>query len=336
MLSGPKIKIDKARTTCRASDYMKQQMKIYRNIEDFKKLKNLVVTVGTFDGVHVGHQKIISRMKELANELDGETVVVTFQPHPRLVVQPNGKDLKFINTEEKKFDLLEMFGIDHLIVINFTKEFAKNSSEDFVKDVLIDKVGTKNLIIGYDHHFGNKREGSFENLKILGDKYRFSVEEVEAQYIHNLAVSSTQIRNALKLGKVFLANELLGYEYSITGKVVPGKKIGRKMGFPTANIDIQDEYKLISAVGVYSCRIVINDKTYFGMGNIGYRPTVDHGELTIEVHIFDFDEDIYNKTISISFVERIRDEIKFVNLDALKTQLEKDRTTVIDKLLNRY
>jgi len=162
------------------------------------------------------------------------------------------------------------------------------------------------------------------------------VEEVEAQYIHNLAVSSTQIRNALKLGKVFLANELLGYEYSITGKVVPGKKIGRKMGFPTANIDIQDEYKLISAVGVYSCRIVINDKTYFGMGNIGYRPTVDHGELTIEVHIFDFDEDIYNKTISISFVERIRDEIKFVNLDALKTQLEKDRTTVIDKLLNRY
>ncbi|MFC2107478.1 bifunctional riboflavin kinase/FAD synthetase [Bacteroidota bacterium] len=309
-------------------------MKIYRNIEDFRKLANPVVTVGTFDGVHVGHQKIIGRMKDLAKEVDGETVVVTFHPHPRLVVQPNGRDLKFINTEEKKFELLEMFGIDHLIVINFTKEFAKNSSIEFVKDILVDKVGTKNLIIGYDHHFGNNREGSFENLKILGDKFGFNVEEVEAQYIHNLAVSSTQIRNALKLGKVFLANELLGYEYSITGNVVPGKKLGRKMGFPTANIEIQDEYKLISAVGVYSCKIMINGKSYLGMGNIGYRPTVDDGDLTIEVHIFDFDEEIYNQTIAISFVERIRDEIKFESLDALKMQLDKDKMVVLDKFVN--
>ena len=308
-------------------------MNIYRTLEEFKEVRNPVVTVGTFDGVHVGHQKIFSRMKEISQETEGETVVVTFHPHPRLVVQPNGFQLKFINTEDKKFELLEKFGIDHLLIINFTMEFAKNSSEDFVKSTLVDVVGVKNLVIGYDHHFGKNREGSFENLKLLGNKYGFGVEEVEAQYIHNLAVSSTQIRNALKLGKVFLANEMLGYEYSITGKVIPGKKIGRGMGFPTANIEISDEYKLISAVGVYSCRINIDRKKYFGMGNIGYRPTVDHGNLTIEVHIFDFDQDIYDKTISISFVERIRDEIKFENLDALKEQLEKDKKEVTDKFL---
>ncbi len=306
-------------------------MKVYRKIKEFREIKNPVVTVGTFDGVHVGHQKIFNKMKELANVVNGETVVVTFHPHPRLIIHSNGKLLKFINTEDKKFALIEKLGIDHLIIINFTKEFAKNSSGDFVKSILVDKVGVKNLVIGYDHHFGKNREGSFENLKAMGTKYGFDVEEVPAQYVHNIAVSSTQIRNALKLGKVFLANEMLGYEYSITGKVVPGKKIGRGIGFPTANIEIQDEYKLISAVGVYSSRVIVDGKTYHGMANIGYRPTVDHGDLTIEVHIFDFDKDIYGQTITISFVERIRDEIKFESLDALKEQLQIDRDEVLNK-----
>ena len=303
-------------------------MKIFNNIKDFIKINNPVVTVGTFDGVHTGHQKILNRMKEAAKTINGETVLVTFYPHPRLVLHSDSKNLKFINTQEKKVKLLEKFGLDNLIIIPFTLEFAKTSSADFVKNILVDVIQTRKLIVGYDHHFGKNRLGDFSILYDLGRKYGFDVERVQAQNVNNINVSSTKIRNALKEGKIKTANQLLGYDYSITGKVVEGNKIGRKIGFPTANIDLENEYKLIAANGVYACRIEWKGKIYKGMGNIGVRPTVNNSDLTIEVHIFDFNEKIYNETICISFTDRIRDEIKFDNLEKLRQQLVKDREKV--------
>jgi len=303
-------------------------LKIYQNIKDFPKATSAVVTVGTFDGLHLGHQKIIRRMTELARENNGETILVTFDPHPRLVVNSNSHEIKFINTQKRKFDLLNKLGIDHLIIIPFTKEFAKTSSEDFIKEYLIDSIGAKKLIVGYDHHFGRDREGNYQKLHQLGKKYGFDVEEISAQYIGDTAVSSTKIRKALMDGDVNLANEMLGYEYSITGIVVEGNKIGRSIGFPTANIEIEDKYKLIAAGGVYACRVDIDGKRNAGMGNIGTRPTVGINGLVTEVHIFDFDKDIYGQEITIYFVDRIRDEKKFNSLEELKTQLRKDQLRV--------
>ncbi len=305
-------------------------MKIYHGLEEFGEATNPVVTVGTFDGVHIGHSKIFERMNRIAREKKGETVVVTFHPHPRLVIHPDSKDLKFINNQERKYDLIESYGIDHLLIIPFTREFASTDAAGFVRNVLVDTIGVKELVVGYDHHFGKNREGSFEELLKLSEKYGFGVEQIPVQDINNIAVSSTKIRNALKEGRIREANELLGYEYSITGKVVPGNKIGRKIGFPTANIELEDEYKLITAIGVYACRVLWNGAMYEGMGNIGFRPTINHSDLTIEVHIFAFDEEIYGDTITIYFVDRIRDEVKFDDLDALAEQLRKDRKTTMD------
>ncbi|NOX48907.1 MAG: bifunctional riboflavin kinase/FAD synthetase [Chlorobi bacterium] len=288
----------------------------------------MAVTVGTFDGLHLGHQKIIGRMKETAHEINGETVVVTFDPHPRLVLYADSKNLKFINTRERKFKLLEEFGIDHLIIIPFTKEFAKNTPEDFIRNFLTQKINMRKLVIGYDHHFGNQREGNFERLSELGEKYGFLVEEIPALYVNGTAVSSTKIRHALMDGEVKWANELLGYKYSITGIVVEGNRIGRTIGFPTANIEIEDKYKLIAAGGVYACEVERKGEMYSGMGNIGVRPTIGINGLVTEVHIFDFDEDIYGEEIRIIFIDRIRDEVKFEGLEALKSQLSKDRENV--------
>lgn len=304
-------------------------MRIYKNIEEFKKLDFPVLTVGTFDGLHIGHQKIITRMTEIARINNGETVLVTFDPHPRLVLNNNKGDLKFINTQKRKYKLLESFGIDHMIIIPFTKEFAKTSSENFVKEYLVDRLGVKTLIVGYDHHFGRNREGNYQKLIGQGKELGFEVEEIPAQYIRETAVSSTKIRNALLNGDVGYANEMLGYIYNICGNVVEGNKIGRTIGFPTANVDVEDEYKLIAAGGVYACHVEIDGKMYSGMGNIGTRPTVGINGLVTEVHIFDFDMDIYGKEIAIYFLERIRDEKKFSGLDELKKQLELDKAFTI-------
>jgi len=309
-------------------------VKIHHNLDDFEQVKHPVVTVGTFDGVHLGHQKIFERMKILAKEAKGETIVVTFHPHPRLVVHPDSRDLKFINTQQKKYKLIEEAGIDHLVIIEFTLEFSHLSSTGFIKYILADILKAERLITGYDHHFGKDREGGYETLVELGKEYGFTVEKVPEQYVHNMSVSSTKVRAALRLGQVALANEMLGYDYSITGKVVPGKKIGRTIGFPTANIELDDSYKLISAIGVYACTVEWNNKHFRGMGNIGYRPTVEDGDLTIEVHIFDFDQDIYGEEISIGFIDRIRDEVRFKNLEGLKEQLVKDREQVLDLFNN--
>ncbi|MCD4665062.1 MAG: adenylyltransferase/cytidyltransferase family protein, partial [Bacteroidales bacterium] len=210
-------------------------MKVYKNINDFAIINYPVVTVGTFDGLHIGHQKIVKQMTGIAKKNNGETILVTFDPHPRLVIYADSKNLKFINTQKRKFQLLENFGIDHLIIIPFTKEFAKTSSEDFIKDYLVDKLNVKKLVVGYDHHFGKNREGNYDQVSMMGEKFGFEVIEVSAQFVENTPASSTKIRNALMEGNIRRANAMLGYDYSITGIVVEGNRIGRKIGFPTAN-----------------------------------------------------------------------------------------------------
>jgi len=307
-------------------------VKIYHSIDLFQPVPNPVVSVGTFDGVHIGHQQIFADMNEEARRCGGETVVVTFYPHPRLVIHPDSKNLKFINTQERKYEIINRSQIDHLIIIPFTREFANLSSADFVKRYLIDKIKMFKLIIGYDHHLGKDRLGSFNELKGLGKIYGFELAEVPVRMVDDVAVSSTKIRNALKEGDVKLANSLLGYDYSISGKVVHGSRIGRTIGFPTANIEMEDEYKLISDVGVYACKVDYHGMIYKGMGNIGYRPTIEPGDLTIEVNIFDFDEEIYGERIIIYFLDRIRDEIKFENLSKLREQLTIDRARALEML----
>jgi len=307
-------------------------LKVYNNIADFKGSNYSVVTVGTFDGLHLGHQHIITRMKEIAMQNKGDTILVTFNPHPRLVLNNSPEPIKFISTHQRKQWLLQKFGIDNKIIIPFTKEFAATPSEVFIKDYLVDKLQVKKLIVGYDHHFGKNREGNYQQLKKMGEQYGFEVEEVPAQYVDDVAVSSTKIRKALCDGDINKANKMLGYNYSITGKVIAGNKIGRTIGFPTANIEIGDDYKLICLGGVYACEVEIDGKTYKGMGNIGTRPTVGINGLVTEVHIFDFDEDIYGKEITISFIDRIRDEKKFENLESLREQLTKDKLLVADLL----
>jgi riboflavin kinase/FMN adenylyltransferase len=313
-------------------------LKLYNCIKDFKPVPNPVVTIGTFDGVHVGHQEVFNQMKKEAKKLNGETVVITFHPHPRLVLGKDSENLKFIKTERKKFEHIDKAGIDNLVIVNFTKEFSKQSSEQFVKDLIVDYIHPKLMIIGYDHHFGKDRQGSFENLKLLGTKYGFDVEKVHEQNIDGNTISSTRIRNLLSDGNVEEANELLGHEYSITGKVVKGKSIGHNLGFPTANIEVEDQYKLIAAVGVYACRVSVKGKLYLGMSNIGYRPTIEYDngvehDITIEINIFEFDQDIYGEEITIFFVARMRNEKKFESKQALIDQLKIDKRTAL-KILN--
>lgn len=307
-------------------------MKIYNNIDEFRDVASPVVTTGTFDGVHLGHREIFRVMRENAERIGGETVVVTFHPHPRLVIHPDSKDLRFINTQKKKIKLMGDAGVQHLVIIPFTREFSHTASSEFIRRYLVEKIGLKKLIIGHDHHFGKDRQGSFGELIGLAKIHGFEVEKVPEQQVEGIPVSSTKIRRALVEGDVKLANKLLGYEYSISGKVVPGNKIGRTIGFPTANIALEDQFKLISANGVYACRVRIGDRYYKGMGNIGYRPTIDSGGLTIEVHIFDFDEEIYDIEIEIFFLDRIRDEKRFDNLQELRNQLINDKARTLDLL----
>jgi riboflavin kinase/FMN adenylyltransferase len=300
-------------------------VKVYTDIIDFKNVKNPVVTTGTFDGVHLGHQKIIARLKETAREENGETVLITFFPHPRMVLFPDDNDLKLINTQEEKIELLGQYGIDHLIIIPFTKEFSRLTSVEFVRNILVNQLMTKRLVIGYNHHFGRNREGSFEHLKEYGPLYGFEVEEIPAKDIDSIEISSTKIRHALQTGDVRTAASYLGHEFSLTGRVVDGKKIGREIGYPTANILVEDKYKIIPADGVYAVKVKHDDKLYGGMLNIGNNPTVNGKHKTIEVNIFDFNKDIYEENATIYFVERLRDEVKFNGLEALKDQLAIDK-----------
>ncbi|RXQ96497.1 bifunctional riboflavin kinase/FAD synthetase [Ancylomarina salipaludis] len=306
-------------------------MKVHTDLNNFSA-KNPVVTIGTFDGVHLGHKKVIKRLQELAKAVNGETVIFTFYPHPRLVLDTHQAELRLINTLEEKKILLEATGIDHLVIYPFTKEFSKLSYTDFVEKILVGKIGMRSLVVGYDHKFGHKRKGTYEDLKMYADKLNFNIEQLEVLNVDAIDISSTKIRQALSQGDIETTNKYLGHRYFIKGIVVGGKKIGHEIGFPTANIDPQESYKLVPKDGVYAVKVEVDEVMYTGMLNIGFRPTVNHqmDNRSIEVNIFDFDENIYYKNISIYFYKRIRDEQMFKGIDALKEQLEKDKETVLD------
>lgn len=299
-------------------------MKIYHGIEDFTRLPNAVVTSGTFDGVHVGHQKILSRLQEAATRNGGETVVITFWPHPRLVLHPEETSLKLLNTFEEKAELLKEQGIQHLVRIPFTREFSQLSSEEFITKIIVE-IGTKKLIIGYDHHFGKNREGSFEQLTLNGPKYGFEVEEIPRQDVDHVGVSSTKIRKALEEGDIETATHFLGNPYSLTGRVVMGDKLGRILGYPTANLEIDTGYKLVPADGIYAVTVRYGHKNYNGMLYIGNRPTVHGAKRNIEVNIFDFDKDIYGESLTVYFHKLIRGDARFNDLEELKQQLHRDK-----------
>ncbi|MCO6498909.1 MAG: bifunctional riboflavin kinase/FAD synthetase [Vicingus serpentipes] len=307
-------------------------MKIYNGLEAFQKVKNVVLTTGTFDGVHQGHRVIINQLKKHAEKIGGETVVLTFFPHPRMVLYPENNDLRLINTIEERKKLLEEAGIDHLIIHPFSKEFSRLSSLDFVRKILVNQLNINTLVIGYDHHFGRNREGSFKNLKEFGEIYDFTVQEIPAQEVQQINISSTKIRNSLIHGEINAANQFLGYPYTISGTVVEGDQVGREIGFPTANIKIDEWYKLIPANGVYAVKVRVNQQEYQGMLNIGNRPTLDGKKQTIEVNIFNFNENIYNKAIQVEFYERIRSEQRFEELVALKKQLTLDKEKTLQVL----
>ena len=309
-------------------------MKIYYDIEKFNKVPNAVVTIGTFDGVHRGHQEILKNMVNRAKELDGESVVVTFYPHPRQVLS-HDSGIRFISTQEEKIKHLEALGIDNLIIIKFTKEFAAIPSEDFIKDYLVKNIQPAVLIIGYDHHFGKGRTGDFDMLYELGSQYHFKVEKIQEQDVDNVAVSSTKIRHFLENGDIKHANMLLGYEFSYTGKVIHGQQVGHKMGYPTANIDVAEEFQLIEKQGVYATFAEIDGKSYPAMTYIGKRPTMhDNRPQSIETYIISFDGDLYDKEIKIRFVDFVRDDKKFDNFEALKRQISIDEQQIIN-ILNK-
>ena len=309
-------------------------MKIYYDINDFEQVPNAVVTIGTFDGVHRGHQEILRNMVNRAKEIGGESVVVTFYPHPRQVLS-HDSGIRFISTQEEKIAHLEALGIDNLIIIKFTKEFAAIPSEDFIKDYLVKNIQPAVLIIGYDHHFGKGRTGDFGMLYELGSQYHFKVEKIQEQDVDNVAVSSTKIRHFLENGDIKHANMLLGYEYSYIGKVVHGQQVGHKMGYPTANIEVAEEFQLIEKQGVYATFAEIGGRSYPAMTYIGKRPTMeDNRPQSIETHIISFDGTLYDKEIKIRFVDFVRDDKKFDNFEALKRQIGIDEQQIIN-ILNK-
>lgn len=308
-------------------------MIVSHGIQEFQKLENAVVTSGTFDGVHLGHQKILKRLKEVADQNGGESVVITFYPHPRSVIASEAQTVKLLSTLEEKIALLEQNGVNHLLIIPFTREFSELTSEEFIQKILIDSIGTKKLVIGYDHRFGRNREGGFEYLEKNAGKYGFKIEEISRQDIENVGVSSSKIRKALSEGDVRTAEHFLGRKYAISGLVVKGKQLGRTIGFPTANVQVREIAKLIPADGVYAVKVIYNEQSFGGMLNIGNRPTVDGTFQTIEVNIFDFNQDIYGENLTIEFVQKVRNEQKFNGLEALKEQINRDKE-LIKEILN--
>lgn len=294
---------------------------------DSLNFKNPVITIGIFDGVHSGHRQIIHEVTNFAREVKGESILITFWPHPRMVLNHSDSDLKFLTTLEEKSILLERTNIDHLVILPFTHDLAEQSACDFIENILVNKFKMKHLIVGFNHHFGKDREGDFETIKTCAELFKFQTSQMLPKLINGEKVSSTLIRKALWSGQIQRANQLLGYEYFVNGTIVGGKKIGRKIGFPTANITPKESHKLIPSDGVYAVKLLISGKSYDGMLNIGIRPTVNSGKIskTIEVNVFDFSQDIYGQAVTLVFIDRIRDEIKFDNVDSLVNQLKKDK-----------
>lgn len=304
-------------------------MKVYNHIDEFKQIKNAVVTIGTFDGVHIGHQKIISRLQEVARQKGGETVILTFFPHPRMILHPDDLNIKLISTMDEKAERLANLGIDHLIITPFTRDFSNLSPQEYIREILVKKIGTNQIIIGYDHRFGKDRSGGLKELEHYSSELGYQVEEIPKQDIDDVAISSTKIRNAILSGDTRTTENFLGYPFTLTGKVIKGDQIGRQLGFPTANLFIVESYKLIPADGIYAVHVDCkseesNLKRANGMAYIGHRPTINGMSRNIEVNIFDFNEDIYGQTIRLNFLEYMRGDQKFNSLEELKEQLHLD------------
>jgi len=299
-------------------------LKVTYGLNNFKTISCAVATTGTFDGVHLGHRKILNQLVAKAKKVGGESVLLTFSPHPRIVLQPD-VELELLSSENEKISLLEKTGIDHLIIHPFTREFSRTQSLDFVREFLVNKIGVKHLVIGYDHHFGRNREGSFDHLKEFGPIYGFEVEEIAAFDIDQVNVSSTKIRNALAEGNVELANMYLGAPYSISGRVIKGNQIGRTIGFPTANIECDFMQKLLPADGVYAGKLHVNGHTYNAMANLGSRPTIGSKQRKLEVHCIGTDIHLYESEVRFALYKFLRGIEEFANLEALKKQLEVDK-----------
>lgn len=309
-------------------------MNVFPSISEFNSTKKTIATIGTFDGVHIGHQKIIEKLIQETKKADCESLILTFFPHPRMVLN-GSSSIKLLNTINEKSSLLEKMGLDNLVVHPFDKKFSNLSAEEFVKTILVDSFNIKKIIIGYDHRFGNNRAANIDDLISFGKKYDFEVEQISAQEIDSVSVSSTKIRDAITDGNMIVANEFLGYDYILSGKIIIGKQLGRTIGFPTANIKIEENYKLIPKNGVYIVKSHLQEKTVFGIMNIGLNPTVNGEDLSIEVHFLDFDADLYNKNITVSVIARIRDEQKFTSIDLLKAQIQEDKNYAISFIKKR-
>ena len=304
-------------------------MKVYKSLDEIGNIPNPVITIGTFDGVHLGHQKIISQINEEAKAIGGESVLFSFFPHPRMVLYPDSHGLKLIQTQDEKLKKLEVLGLHNLIEFPFTYEFSRLTALEFVRDILFNKLNVKRLVIGYDHQFGKNREGTIAFLQSVAVTYDFEVIQIPAEVINDINISSTKIRTAIKQGDMLSANAFLGDAFNLQGVVVEGNRLGRTIGFPTANIGQISNIKLLPARGVYAVQVILEGKRYNGMVNLGFRPTVvTEGMEIVEVHIFDFNEDIYGKVLILNFYQRIREEKKFDNLEQLKQQLMSDEKEI--------
>ncbi|MGQ7869707.1 bifunctional riboflavin kinase/FAD synthetase [Sunxiuqinia sp. sy24] len=312
-------------------------MKVYRDVSQFNVAKP-ILTVGSFDGVHLGHRKVIKHLNEIARQNGGESVIFTFAPHPRLVLKKDPGSLRLLTTLDEKIEQLEQAGVDHLIIYPFTQAFSELSYTDFVRALLVNQLHIDSLVVGYDHKFGKDRKGDFDMLQSLSLAFNFKLEKLDVLLSDNANISSTKIREALQNGNISKANRYLGYPFSLHGTVVEGQKLGRKIQFPTANIEASDPHKIIPGYGVYAVLINLNGATHRGMLNIGTRPTINNNadHRSIEVHIFDFDQDIYNQQLELKFIKKIREEQKFGSIEGLRMQLGKDKSTILEFFRSEY
>ena len=305
-------------------------MKVYRSVEAFEKGNNTIATIGTFDGVHIGHQTILNRIIQLAKRVEGESVLISFYPHPRLVLFPENNPLKLLHTLEERIATLEKLGLDKLLLIPFTKDFSRTPSKAFIRDVLVEGVGIHTIVIGYDHHFGKNRTGGIEELRSFSDQYKYEVEEIPAQSINEANISSTKIRRALESGEVDVANTYLGYNYGFSGIVVHGEKQGRQLGYPTANMEPDEATKLIPCDGVYLVRVFIGDQQYYGLMSVGKKPTMGEFERSQEVFIMDFSGDLYGQKIRVEFIRYLRGEKKFNGVQELIAAMDQDKANALE------
>ncbi len=304
-------------------------MRVFRDLEHLPVFKNAVITIGTFDGVHKGHQKLIARINEVAKLHNGESIIVTFHPHPRLVINPENTSLKLLNTTEEKVNLLSKFMVDNVVVVPFSRGFSEQEAEAYISDFLVRSFHPSYIVIGYDHRFGKNRAGDFALLDKCKAQYGYELEAIPKEMLEDIAISSTNIRQSLKEGNVAMANELLGHNYTLKGIVVKGLQNGRKLGFPTANIQVADPNKLIPGIGIYAVKVHYRDTVYNGMLSIGFNPTFDGKEQTIEVNILDFDKDIYGESLTLEFIQFIRHEKKFDSLEELIKAIGNDKIEAI-------